>query len=214
MTFQYDPAQARQALCAADPKLAAAIERAGPFNLELRRWPQPFHALLRSITYQQLSGKAAATIFGRFLALFPGSRYPSPEAVLALPDAALRGAGLSGAKTAAIKDLAAKTLTGVVPSRQKLRYMSDDEIVEHLIQVRGIGRWTVEMLLIFDLGRADVMPATDLGIRKGFQIVYNKRKLPEPAAILKHSKRWQPYRSMASWYLWRIVDVKNGGELW
>src|SRR5690606_27252661 len=123
---------------------------------------------------------------------------------------ALRGAGLSGAKTAAIKDLAAKTLAGVVPSRQKLRYMGDDEIVEHLIQVRGIGRWTVEMLLIFDLGRADVMPATDLGIRKGFQIVYNKRQLPEPAAILKHSKRWQPYRSMASWYLWRIVDVKNG----
>lgn len=214
MPLQYDPAQARQALCAADPKLAAAIGRAGPFSMELRRWPQPFHALLRSITYQQLSGKAAATIFGRFLALFPGSRYPAPEAVLALPDSALRGAGLSGAKTAAIKDLAAKTLEGIVPSRQKLRYMSDDEIVEHLVQVRGVGRWTVEMLLIFDLGRADVMPATDLGIRKGFQIVYNKRKLPEPAVILKHSKHWQPYRSMASWYLWRIVDVKNGGDLW
>lgn len=214
MNFQYDPVQARRALCAADPKLAVAIERAGPFNLELRRWPQPFHALLRSITYQQLSGKAAATIFGRFLALFPGSRYPSPEAVLALPDTALRGAGLSGAKTAAIKDLATKTLEGIVPSRQKLRYMSDEEIVEHLIQVRGIGRWTVEMLLIFDLGRADVMPATDLGIRKGFQIVYNKRELPEPAAIIKYSKRWQPYRSFASWYLWRIIDVKNGDAEW
>lgn len=211
MPLQYDPEQARAYLCKADAKLGELIKTAGPFKLDTRRWPQPFHALLRSITYQQLSGKAAGTIFGRFLDLFPDSKYPSPEDILALPDTALRSAGLSGAKTRAIKDLAEKTQAGVVPSRQKLRFMSDDEIVEHLIQVRGIGRWTVEMLLIFDLGRPDVMPAADLGIQKGFKLTYNKRKLPEPAALLKYSKRWQPYRSMASWYLWRAVDMKNGG---
>lgn len=209
--FEYDPAFAARQLSASDPKLAALIEQIGPFAMPRRRGVQPFNALLRSITYQQLSGKAAGTILSRVLALFPGGRQPTPAQVLAVSEAALRGAGLSAAKTAAIRDLAQKTLEGVVPSRRKIRSMSDDEIIEHLVCVRGVGRWTVEMLLIFYLGRPDVLPAGDLGIRKGFMRAYNKRKLPLPEAILKHGERWRPYRSVASWYLWRAVDPVNGG---
>lgn len=209
MVLQYDPEAARAYLCRQDPVLGEWLERAGPFELRPRRWPQPFHALLRSIIYQQLSGRAAATIFGRFQALFPRP-HPAPEEVLALPEAALRSAGLSRAKAAAVRDLAEKARAGQLPGRRELRHMSDEAIIECLTRVRGVGRWTVEMLLLFDLGRPDVMPATDLGIRKGFMLTYGKRQLPEPAAVLRHSRRWQPYRSVASWYLWRAVDGQGG----
>lgn len=209
MPLQYDPQEAIDHINHRDPRLGEAIDRLGPFALQVRRWPQPFHALLRSIVYQQLSGRAAGTIFARFQALFSGP-HPAPEEVLARAPDALRGAGLSRAKAAAVLDLAARARDGQVPSRQKMRFMSDAQIIDCLTQVRGVGRWTVEMLLLFDLGRADVMPATDLGIRKGFQLVYGKRKLPEPDALLRHSRRWQPYRSVASWYLWRAVDGQGG----
>lgn len=206
MSLHYDPGQAMAALAAADPAMAALMQRAGPFTLEPETPLSPFQALLRSIVYQQLSGRAAATILGRVLALLPDDRH-GPEGLLALPEEALRGAGLSRAKTAAVRDLAERTLDGTVPTLDALHGLDDETIVERLTTVRGVGRWTVEMLLIFRLGRPDVLPATDLGVRKGFWLTYGGAALPAPRALLDHGERWRPYRSVASWYLWRAVDT-------
>ncbi len=167
---------------------------------------RPFDALAESIAYQQLSGKAAATIFGRVRALYPKTKWLDPAKILATPDDALRSAGLSRAKTAAIKDLAAKTIDGTVPSGHALLRMSDDEIIARLTQVRGIGRWTVEMLLLFDLGRPDVWPVDDYGVRKGFAKTFGRRKLPTPKQLIKSGEKWRPYRSVAAWYFWRALD--------
>jgi DNA-3-methyladenine glycosylase II len=166
-----------------------------------------FASLLRSIVYQQLTGKAAATILGRVVRTCGPARFPTPRQVLAIPAERLREAGLSTAKTAAVRDLAAKTLDGTVPSLARIRRMDDEEIVERLTQVRGIGRWTVEMLLIFRLGRPDVLPLNDLGVRKGFGLTFQRGKLPEPATMLRRGERWRPYRSVASWYLWRALEL-------
>ncbi len=194
----------------ADPTLARLIERVGPCRFHATRSKKsPFLALAESIAYQQLNGKAAATIYGRFHALYPG-KGPTPELVLETSDEAMRGAGLSRAKMLAIRDLAAKTIDGTVPTSARLRSLPDDEIVERLTQIRGIGRWTAEMLLMFRLGRPDVLPATDYGVRQGFAITYRKRSLPTPVKLLTYGERWRPYRSIASWYLWRAVDL--GGE--
>jgi 3-methyladenine DNA glycosylase/8-oxoguanine DNA glycosylase len=196
-------------LCDADPTLARLIDRAGPCRFHATRSQKsPFLALAESIAYQQLNGRAAATIFGRFQALYPG-KGPTPERVLETSDEAMRGAGLSRAKMLAIRDLAAKTLDGTVPTAARLRSLPDDEIVERLTEIRGIGRWTAEMLLMFRLGRPDVLPATDYGVRQGFAIAYRKRSLPTPARLLAHGERWRPYRSIASWYLWRAVDLRS-----
>ncbi len=203
----YDAEQALAALKKADAPLATLIDRVGPYRLELRASLNPFQALMRAIVYQQLSGKAAATIYGRVLDLFPGDALPHPEHIHETPDEVLRGAGMSRAKTAAVKDLAAKTLEGVVPEREALHALEDEAIVERLTAVRGVGRWTVEMLLIFYLGRPDVLPATDLGVRKGFMLTYDLDDLPSPSALRAHGRRWAPYRSVASWYLWRAVDT-------
>lgn len=203
----FDPVEAASFLSAADRHLARVIEQAGPFALRPQKMQSPFQALLRAIVYQQLSGKAAATILGRVTALFPGRRGIQPQAMLDASEAALRQAGMSRAKVLAVKDLAAKTLDGTVPSLARLNKMDDDEIVERLVSVRGIGRWTVEMLLIFRLGRPDVLPAADLGVRRGFMLTYRKRQMPPPTSILRHGQRWRPYRSVASWYLWRSVDL-------
>ncbi|TFG43836.1 MAG: DNA-3-methyladenine glycosylase 2 family protein [Gemmatimonadales bacterium] len=167
----------------------------------------PFEEVLESIVYQQLSGKAAATIYGRVRALFPPRRVLSPQALLDTPDEALRGAGLSRAKLAAARDLAAKTLEGVVPTAAALRRMPDDEIIERLTAVRGVGMWTVQMLLIFRLGRPDVLPIHDLGIQKGFQKTYRTRQWPKPERIERAGEKWRPFRSVASWYLWRATDA-------
>ena len=167
---------------------------------------RPFDALAESIAYQQLSGKAAATIWGRVRALFPRKKYLDPRLVLATPDEKLRAAGLSGSKVAALKDLAAKTIDGTVPPGRVLTKLSDEEIIERLIAVRGIGRWTVEMLLLFDLGRPDVWPVHDYGVRKGFARVFGKRKLPTPKQLMKIGEQWRPYRSVAAWYFWRALD--------
>jgi DNA-3-methyladenine glycosylase II len=167
---------------------------------------RPFDALAESIAYQQLSGKAAATIFGRVRALYPKRKWLDPEQLLATPDETLRAAGLSRAKTAALKDLAAKTIDGTVPSGRALIRMSDDEIVARLTTVRGIGRWTVEMLLLFDLGRPDVWPVDDYGVRKGFAKTFGRRKLPTPKQLMKFGEKWRPYRSVAAWYFWRALD--------
>ena len=199
-----------QELSARDPRLAALIAKVGPFTVKPGELVRPFDALAESIAYQQLSGKAAATIFGRVRALYPRRKWFSPELVIATPDETFRGAGLSRSKTAAIKDLAAKTLDGTVPTRAALDRMSDEEIIERLTQVRGIGRWTVEMLLLFDLGRLDVWPVDDYGVRKGYAKTFRKKELPKPKELHAIGEKWRPYRSVAAWYFWRALDAPAG----
>jgi DNA-3-methyladenine glycosylase II len=207
----FDPAEAVRALRAADARLAALIERVGPFELRTNALHSPFSALLEAIVYQQLNGKAAGSILKRVCDLYRPKRFPTPSDVLGTPEEALRAAGLSRAKTAALRDLSAKVLDGTVPTLARLRRMENAEIVERLTAVRGIGPWTVEMLLIFRLGRPDVLPATDYGIRKGFQRAFRSRGLPTPAQILRRGERWRPYRTVASWYLWRAADTGTPG---
>jgi DNA-3-methyladenine glycosylase II len=187
--------------------MAELIARSRRYNITPAVTIRPFDALAESIAYQQLSGKAAATIFGRVRALYPKRKWLDPEQLLATPDETLRAAGLSRAKTAALKDLAAKTIDGTVPAGRALIRMSDDEIITRLTAVRGIGRWTVEMLLLFDLGRPDVWPVDDYGVRKGFAKTFGRRKLPTPKQLLKFGEKWRPYRSMAAWYFWRALDT-------
>jgi 3-methyladenine DNA glycosylase/8-oxoguanine DNA glycosylase len=206
MIEPFDAAAAVRHLRKTDPVLATVIRTAGTCGLEPRLRSSPFEEVLESIVYQQLSGKAAATIYGRVRALYPPRRALRPQALLDTPDEALRGAGLSRAKLAAAKDLATKTLEGVVPTAAALRRMPAEEIIERLTAVRGVGRWTVQMLLIFRLGRPDVLPVHDLGIKKGFQLTYRTRQLPKPERIERHGERWRPFRSVASWYLWRATD--------
>ncbi|HEV7365644.1 MAG TPA: DNA-3-methyladenine glycosylase [Gemmatimonadales bacterium] len=205
--LEYDPAVACRYLTQADPQLGALIVRVGEFAMRPRIAHSLFVSLLRSIVYQQLSGKAAATILGRVVRLTAPRRFPTPHDLLQLPPERLREAGLSAAKAAAVRDLAARTLDGTVPPLARIRRMEDEEIIERLTLVRGIGRWTVEMLLIFRLGRPDVLPVDDLGVRKGFARVFRKGKLPEPAAMLRRAEAWRPYRSVATWYLYRALEL-------
>lgn len=198
---------ALQHLLRADKVLARVIKKVGPCPLEPRRGVTPYQALVKSVTYQQLNGKAAETIFRRLLALFPGKKFPAPSDIIAATDEQLRSAGLSRAKTAAIKDIAAKTLAGVVPSRRVIARMADAEIIERLTTIRGVGPWTVEMLLMFTLGRPDVLPATDYGVRSGFARVYGLKELPSPKELLAHGERWRPHRTVASWYMWRALEL-------
>jgi DNA-3-methyladenine glycosylase II len=187
--------------------MAELIARSRRYNITPALSIRPFDALAESIAYQQLSGKAAATIFGRVRALYPKKKWLDPEQLLATPEETLRAAGLSRAKTAALKDLAAKTIDGTVPTGRALIRMSDDEIITRLTAVRGIGRWTVEMLLLFDLGRPDVWPVDDYGVRKGFAKTFGRRKLPTPKQLMKFGEKCRPYRSMAAWYFWRALDT-------
>src|SRR6266704_200169 len=197
-------------LAATDPRMAGLIKRSLRYNVKPGGLVRPFDALAESIAYQQLSGKAAATIWGRVRALYPKKKYLDPNLVLATPDRKLRAAGLSRSKVAAIKDLASKTIDGTVPSARALAKMSDEEIIDRLITVRGIGRWTAEMLLLFDLGRPDVWPVDDYGVRKGFAKTFGKRKLPKPKQLMKLGEKWRPHRSVAAWYLWRALDIDGG----
>ncbi|MDB6166479.1 MAG: alkA [Lacunisphaera sp.] len=206
--LRFKPHLALAHLSAADEALAALIKRVGRFAIELKSADSLFEAMLRSIIYQQLHGKAAASIHARVLAVLAQQGGPTPAALANATDAELRGAGLSRNKLLAVRDLAAKCLAGTVPSLAEAHDLDDDELVARLTEVRGIGPWTVHMLLIFHLGRPDVMPTGDFAIRLGFQRLYKKRKDPKPEAILKHAKRWQPYRSVASWYLWRSLDER------
>ena len=202
----YDAREAVRHLSAQDAKLGALIERAGPFQLRLKQTEGAFLALAESIVYQQLNGKAAATILGRVKALFPRGSF-TPKDVLSAKDSDLRGAGLSQSKLLALRDLAEKAELGIVPTMPALAKMSDDEIIQHLTQVRGIGPWTVEMLLIFRLGRPDVLPVTDYGVRQGFQHTFRTRELPKPDQMVRRAETWRPFRSVASWYLWRAVEL-------
>jgi DNA-3-methyladenine glycosylase II len=203
----FDAKAAVRHLCKADKRLAKLIEQAGPFPVIHDSSRTPFMALVRSVAYQQLTGKAAATILKRVLALFPGKNFPSPEDISAIPAEKLRAAGLSWSKVAAIKDIAAKTIEGIVPTSRQIKKLADDEIMERLCQVRGVGPWTVEMFLMFTLGRADILPCGDYGVRKGFAIHYKRKDLPTPKELLAIGEKWRPYRSVASWYMWRAVDL-------
>jgi methylated-DNA-[protein]-cysteine S-methyltransferase len=204
----FDPAAAVAHLRAADPKLARVIDRVGPFALELKKTSSIFGMLAEAIVYQQLTGKAAATIYARVCALFPRAHQgPTPQQILRVSDEKLRGAGLSRAKSLALRDLARRTADGALPTLAEARDMEDAELVERLTEVRGVGRWTVEMLLIFRLARPDVLPVDDYGIRKGFAVAYGKRALPTPRELTALGAKWAPYRTVASWYLWRAAAL-------
>lgn len=199
----FDAGVARRHLVAADPRLGEVMRSVGAFRLAIERLHRPYESLAEAIVYQQISGHAAAAILARVCGAFASRRFPPPPRVLAAPEATLRAAGLSRPKIAAIRDLAQRTLDGTVPTLAALRRMDDEEIVGRLTAVRGIGRWTVEMLLIFKLGRPDVLPVHDYGIRTGFRRAFGTRGLPTPARVARRGERWRPYRTMASWYLWR-----------
>jgi DNA-3-methyladenine glycosylase II len=202
----YSRSAAVEHLSQSCPKLAAFIAAQGPFKLQLSGHGDLFGALAEAIVYQQLSGKAAATIHGRFSALFEDGM-PHPAAIPGFSFDQLRAVGLSRNKVLAIQDLAQKSLEGALPEHRRLGRLSDEEVIESLVQVRGIGPWTAQMLLIFNLGRPDVMPATDLGVQKGVQVVYRMRKLPTPQQVLQRTRHLAPYRSAASWYFWRAADT-------
>ena len=193
-------------LSRADKTLAQLIKRVGPCKLIPKNGRSPFESLVRSVVYQQLNGTAAAAILARVKALYPNRRFPRPDDFLGTTDELLRSAGLSRAKTAAIKDISSKTLAGVVPTSRAIVRMTNEEILERLTSLRGVGPWTVEMLLIFTLGRQDVLPVTDYGVRKGFAITYGWKDLPRPRELLEFGEKWRPHRSTAAWYFWRALD--------
>jgi DNA-3-methyladenine glycosylase II len=212
--LSFDPDEALAHLRAKDKKLAGLIDRVGAYVLKLDPSPSPFESLLESILYQQLHGAAAASIHRRVREYYKGD--PSPKTLIDTPDDVLRGAGVSFNKIKAMKDLAAKTIDGTVPSNAAIKKMSDADIVERLTEVRGIGPWTVEMLLMFRLGRPDVLPVTDYGVRKGYALTFMRvpktraieaADLPKPDVVYKRGERWRPFRSVASWYLWRACDL-------
>ncbi len=191
----------------ADPVMRRIIRKIGPCKLVPETRRSPFESLVQAVAHQQLNGTAANTIFTRFKKLFPRRRFPHPKDIASVTDKQIRACGFSFAKIAAIRDIAAKTIAGIVPTSRQITKLSDDEIIERLTEVRGVGRWTVEMLLIFQLGRPDVLPADDFGIRNGFRHAYRTSKLPTPKEVLAHGEHWQPYRTTAAWYLWRVADA-------
>jgi 3-methyladenine DNA glycosylase/8-oxoguanine DNA glycosylase len=221
MPKKLDHGAACEHLSRVDRRLARIITRSGPCRLQQETTQSIFEALLESIIYQQLNGKVAATITGRVKALFPENTkrirtrrglvdgFPSPQQILAATEERLRSAGLSRAKMLAIRDLAAKALDGTVPTVKQANRMSDEELIERLDSVRGVGRWTVEMLLLFRLARPDVLAVDDYGIRKGFAKLHKLAELPKPKELLAYGERWRPYRSVASWYLWRAAEMKD-----
>lgn len=200
-------------LAGSDPVMARLMRAAGACTVRARMERPPFESLARAIAHQQLNGKVAAKILERFVALHAPAAFPTPEQLHATPDTALRGAGFSFAKIAALRDLATHTLAGTVPDGAALLALDDETIIERLTAVRGIGRWTVEMLLIFQLGRPDVLPVDDFGVRNGFRLAYGLGGLPTPGALADWGERWRGARSLAAWYLWRAVDLHQAGDL-
>lgn len=200
-------------LSAIDRNLGGLIRAVGPYGLVLEERSHPFEALGQAIAHQQLHGAAARTILDRFVNNVGKGIFPTPQAVLKAPEASLRAVGFSLSKIAALKDLASKTIEGVVPDRDTLARLEDAQIIARLTEVRGIGRWTVEMLLMFYLGRPDILPVDDFGVRAGFQFTYGLRKMPVPKALALYGERWAPHRSAAAWYLWRAVELKKAGKL-
>ena len=194
-----------------DAVLKRVIRQVGPFALKPAR-RQPYEALVRAIAHQQVHGRAAEAILGRFMALCPDPGFPAPEAVLALTPEAMRGAGLSANKVLAIRDIAEKAALGVVPNRAAARRLSDEVLIERLVALRGVGRWTVEMLLIFTLGRADILPVDDFGVREGYRVAAGLPEQPKPKALAEIGEAWAPFRTTAAWYLWRAADLAKEGS--
>ncbi len=199
--------EATQYLSKVDQNLGRLIRRVGPCKLKPKKRRSPFETLVRSVVYQQLHANAAEAILARVKALFPHRRFPTPEDLVNASQKDLRRAGLSQAKTYALKDIALKTLTRHVPTSREILRMSNEEITERLTMIRGVGPWTVEMLLIFTLGRPDVLPATDYGVRKGFALTYGWKDLPTPKELREAGERWRPHRTTAAWYFWRALDL-------
>jgi DNA-3-methyladenine glycosylase II len=190
-----------------DPVLKLLIREHGFCALTPEKRRSPFQSLVQAVAHQQLNGTAANTILTRFKKLFPGRKFPRPEDLAKVSDAQIRACGFSFAKIKAIRDIAEKTLSGVIPTSREIVKLSDDEIVARLTEVRGVGRWTVEMLLIFQLGRLDVLPADDFGVRSGFRVAYKKREMPKPKELLAFGEKWKPHRTTAAWFLWRAADA-------
>ena len=206
--FGFDARAAVRHLRAADQQLALVIDATGPFTMELKKSRSTFAALAEAVVYQQLSNKAAATIFGRLCALFPrGPADLVPERLIALSDLKIRGCGISRPKLKSLRDLARRAAAKEVPTLAAARRLDDDVIVERLVAIRGIGRWSAEMFLMFRLGRPDVLPVDDYSLRKAYAKAFNKRKLPTQEALLKAGEKWRPYRTVASWYLWRALEA-------
>ena len=194
-----------------DAALKRVIRQVGPFTLKPAQ-RQPYEALVRAIAHQQVHGRAAEAILGRFIALCPEADFPAPDAVLALTPEAMRGAGLSANKVLAIRDIAEKAALGVIPNRAAARRLSDEVLIERLVALRGVGRWTVEMLLIFTLGRADILPVDDFGVREGYRVAAGLPEQPKPKALAEIGEAWAPYRTTAAWYLWRAADLAKEGS--
>ncbi|HXX45410.1 MAG TPA: hypothetical protein VEJ38_11825 [Candidatus Acidoferrales bacterium] len=203
----FDHVAAHEHLSRVDKRLAALIARIGEFGFKLDECDSVYESLLEAIMHQSIAGKAAQAIFARIKALGTNGNCPMPQELLRVSKRTLRKAGLSNAKVAAVRDLAQKTIDGVVPTLAQAEKMSDQELVDRLISVRGIGAWTVEMFLIFRLGRPDVLPIHDYGVQKGWAITYRKKSIPKPKELLKFGERWRPYRTVASWYMWRAVHL-------
>src|SRR5438067_8776769 len=196
-----------------DPVLGGVIRAVGPRRLAPPEDCHPFQVLAQAIAHQQLNGTAANTILKRLVDGCGEGAFPTPHMVIAAPEETLRAAGFSRANVAALKDLAAKTLDSVVPDGATLAQLPDEEIIARLTQVRGIGRWTVEMLLMFQLGRPDVLPVDDFGVRAGFRAAYGLGRMPHPRALAAWGERWKPFRTTAAWYLWRALELKRAGTL-
>jgi 3-methyladenine DNA glycosylase/8-oxoguanine DNA glycosylase len=206
ISLPFDHVKAHEHITRTDKRMARVIAKTGAFRFQLDQCDSVYESLLEAIAYQSISGKAAATIFARIKALGSNGLCPTPAEILAVSNQKLREAGLSGAKAAAMKDLSQKTIDGVVPTLEAAGQLSDEELVERLISVRGIGAWTVEMFLIFRLGRPDVLPIHDYGVQKGFALTYGKKEIPKPRDLAAFGERWRPYRTVASWYMWRAVE--------
>jgi DNA-3-methyladenine glycosylase II len=198
---------AHRHLAKSDPVMRRLIREHGKCDLVPEKRRPPFQSLVLAVAHQQLNGTAANTILTRFQKLFPGRKFPRPEDLAKVTDAQIRACGFSFAKVKSIRDIVEKTLSGVVPSSRRIVKLSDDEIVARLTEVRGVGRWTVEMLLIFQLGRPDVLPAGDFGVRTGYRVAYKKRGLPEPKELLAFGEKWRPHRTTAAWFLWCAADA-------
>ena len=194
-------------LSAVDPVMARLILEIGACELKPESWRSPFQSLVQAVAHQQLNGTAANTILTRFKKLFPKRRFPQPADLANVTDAQIRACGFSFAKIRAIRDIAEKALSGVVPTSREIVKLTDEEIILRLTEVRGVGRWTVEMLLIFQLGREDVLPVDDFGVRTGFRLAYKKRALPKPKALRKFGARWRPHATTAAWYLWQAANA-------
>jgi DNA-3-methyladenine glycosylase II len=205
-------AAALKHLSAVDPVMKRLVREIGPCKLEHEPWRSPFQSLVQAVAHQQLNGTAANTILTRFKKLFSKRRFPKPEDLASVTDEQIRACGFSFSKIAAIRDIAAKTLDGTIPSSRQIEKLSDEEIIERLTAARGVGRWTVEMLLIFQLGRKDVLPVDDFGVRSGFRLAYKKREMPKPKALLVFGKKWRPHGTTAAWYLWRAADAAKNAK--